>query len=226
MNARASFDLSVYLVVGRDDCRRHGLEAVIDAALAGGATLVQLREKHLPPADYLELARALLPRLEAAGVPLVVNDRVEEALALGADEGRVGVHVGQGDLPVRQVRARLGPAAVLGLSVRRPEEAAAAPAGLVDHLGVGPVFATATKANAPDPIGPEGVAAVRAVTDLPLVGIGGITAARAGAVIAAGAQGVAVVSAIAGQADPAAATAEIARAVAAARRAEGAPDQR
>jgi thiamine-phosphate pyrophosphorylase len=211
-------DLSVYLVVGQGDCRHRDLDAVVAGALEGGATLVQLREKTLSAEDYLALARRLLPRLEAAGVPLVVNDRVAEALALGAGEGRVAVHVGQADMPVAAVRERIGPDCVLGLSVRLPEEAAAVPAGIVDHLGVGPVYATATKANAPDPIGPEGVSAVRAVTDLPLVGIGGITAERAPDVIAAGAQGVAVVSAIAGAEDPAAATRRVAERVAAAQR--------
>lgn len=216
MSARDRFDLSVYLVLGPDDCRHQGLEAVVAAALAGGATCVQLREKYLPAAEYLDLARALLPKLERAGVPLVVNDRVEEALVLGAAAGRVAVHVGQGDMPVAEVRERLGPVPILGLSVRTPDEAGAVPEGLVDHLGVGPVYATATKANAPDPIGPDGLAAVRAVTGLPLVGIGGITAARAPEVIAAGAQGVAVVSAIAGAQDPEAATRQIVQAVRAA----------
>jgi thiamine-phosphate pyrophosphorylase len=210
-------DLSVYLVIGRGDCRAFGLEETVARALGGGVTLVQLREKELPARDYLDLARALLPALDAAGLPLVVNDRVEEALELGAAAGRVALHVGQQDMPVREVRARIGPDCVLGLSVRTPEEAAAVPEGVVDHLGVGPVYATTTKANAPDPIGPEGLAAVRAVTPLPLVGIGGITVARAPDAIAAGADGVAVVSAIAGSDDPQAAAAGFATAVSAAR---------
>jgi thiamine-phosphate pyrophosphorylase len=210
-------DLSVYLVLGQADCRHHALDAVVEAALAGGATCVQLREKHLGAEAYLELARRLLPSLDRAGIPFVVNDRVEEALTLGAAEGRVAVHLGQGDMPVAEARDRLGPTPVLGLSVRTPEEAVAVPDGLVDHLGVGPAYATTTKDSAPTPIGPRGLAAVRAVTSLPLVGIGGITAARAPEIVAAGAQGVAVVSAIAGAEDPEAATREIAEAVARAR---------
>ena len=213
MTARQAFDLSVYLVLGHGDCRHHGLEEVVAAALRGGATLVQLREKNLPAQDYLELARSLLPLLDRASVPLVVNDRVEEAVALGAADGKVGLHVGQNDLPAAEVRARVGPRPFLGLSVRRPEEAMAAPLEAVDHLGVGPVYATTTKANAAAPIGPAGVAAVRAVTSLPLVGIGGITVEQAPEVIAAGAQGVAVVSAIAGSDDPQSATARLAQAV-------------
>ncbi|MGP1255321.1 MAG: thiamine phosphate synthase [Kiloniellales bacterium] len=213
MSARPAVDLSVYLVLGRNDCRHHGLEEVVARALAGGTTLVQLREKELPASDYLELARSLLPLLDRAGVPLIVNDRVEEAVALGAIDGKVGVHVGQDDQPAAEVRKRIGPQAVLGLSVRRPEDAVAAPAEALDHLGVGPVYTTTTKANAAAPIGPEGVAAVRAVTALPLVGIGGITVERAPEVIAAGAQGVAVVSAIAGSNNPETATADFARAV-------------
>ena len=213
MSARPAVDLSVYLVLGRNDCRHHGLEEVVARALAGGTTLVQLREKELPASDYLELARSLLPLLDRAGVPLIVNDRVEEAVALGAIDGKVGVHVGQDDQPAAEVRKRIGPQAVLGLSVRRPEDAVAAPAEALDHLGVGPVYTTTTKANAAAPIGPEGVAAVRAVTALPLVGIGGITVERAPEVIAAGAQGVAVVSAIAGSNNPETATADFTRAV-------------
>ena len=217
MTARQAFDLSVYLVLGRGDCRRHGLEDVVAAALSGGATLVQLREKDLPAQDYLELARSLLPLLDRAGVPLVVNDRVEEAVALGAADGKVGLHVGQDDLPATEVRKRVGPRPFLGLSVRRPAEALAAPSEAVDHLGVGPVYTTTTKADAAAPIGPEGVAAVRAVTAQPRVGIGGLTVERAPEVVAAGAQGVAVVSAIAGNDDPEAATAAFARAVRGAR---------
>ena len=101
--SRRNPDLSVYLVIGRADCRAFGLEDTVAKALAGGATLVQLREKELPPRDYLELARSLLTVLEKAGVPLVVNDRVEEALELGAAEGRVALHVGQRGLPWPQV---------------------------------------------------------------------------------------------------------------------------
>jgi len=206
---RPAFDLSLYLVVGPADCRGRPLEQVVAAALAGGVTLVQLRDKTASEAEFLALGRALLPLCRAAGVPLIVNDHLEAALALGAE----GLHLGQDDSAVAEARTRLGPDRLLGVSAGSPAELAAVPQELVDYLGVGPVHATGSKADAGAAIGPEGVAAVRVLTDLPLVGIGGLTAARAPAVIRAGARGVAVVSAIAGAEDPEAAARELRRAV-------------
>ena len=210
---RTPFDLSVYFVVGEADVGRHDLVSVVSAAVRGGATLIQLREKDTEHEHVVALAKALkaaLPR----HVPLILNDHAEAALASGAD----GVHLGQDDGPPAAARALLGPEAIIGLSVGNLAEAAVSDVGLVDYLGVGPVFATGTKADAGAAIGPEGVRPVRQALDRPSVAIGGITVRSAEAVIAAGADGVAVVSAIARAEDPEAAAHALKKAVLAGRR--------
>jgi thiamine-phosphate pyrophosphorylase len=167
----------------------------------------------------VEEVRALVALLRPQKIPLIVNDRADVAVAADAD----GVHIGQKDLSARDVRAIVGPERIVGLSVGSPQEFAASAEDLpfVDYLGVGPVRATATKADAGAAIGIAGVRAVQALTRLPVVAIAGIDAALAGELIRAGADGVAVVSAICAAADPRAATRAIAQAVAAARRADG-----
>ncbi len=205
---RTPFDLSVYFVVGEADVGRHDLVSVVSAAVRGGATLIQLREKDAEHEHVVALAKALkaaLPR----HVPLILNDHAEAALASGAD----GVHLGQDDGSPEAARALLGPEAIIGLSVGNLAEAAVSDVGLVDYLGVGPVFATGTKADAGAAIGPEGVRPVRQALDRPSVAIGGITVSSAEAVIAAGADGVAVVSAIARADDPEAAAHALKKAV-------------
>lgn len=163
---------------------------VARAAVAGGATAVQLRDKGLPARELTELARAMGDICRPAGVLFLVNDRVDVAVAAGAD----GAHIGQEDLPVAAARALLGPSAVLGVSVANPEEARLAEAGGASYLGVGSVYATASKADAGAPIGLSGLAAVRRGTGLPIVAIGGLTADNACPVLGAGADGVAVIS--------------------------------
>lgn len=214
MSGRPAFDLSLYLVVGEADVGAQGLEDLVAQAVAGGVTLVQLRDKTADEPRFVDLARALKAVLRPYGIPLIVNDRVDAAIAVDAE----GLHVGQDDLAPAEARERIGADKILGLTAGLPELARAAPAGIVDYLGVGPVHATLSKADHKPPIGVAGIAAVRAVTDLPIVAIGGLTATRATAVIEAGADGIAVVSAICGAADPAAAARELRRAIAAARR--------
>ena len=209
MSIGRAFNLSLYLVIGRADVGARALTDVVAAALAGGASLVQLREKTLVGRDLIQLGLSLKAVTDRFSVPLIVNDRVEEALAIGA----AGVHVGQADLDPLLARARLGASAILGLSAGTAAEAAAAPAGAIDYLGVGPFAATVSKADARAPIGAAGIAAVRAVTDLPLVAIGGLGVETAGAAIAAGAEGIAVVSAIAGAPNPEAAARRLRAAV-------------
>lgn len=187
---------------------------VARAALAGGATLVQLRDKGATAAALFRLAAALLPLCRQAGVPLVVNDRLDVALAAGAD----GVHLGQDDLPAAEARRLLGPDRILGVSAATPAEARAAEQAGADYVGVGPVFPTATKPDAGEAVGLKALAAVRAAVAIPVLAIGGITAANAGAAVAAGADGVAVISAVSRAPDMAAAVRDLARAVAAARR--------
>jgi thiamine-phosphate pyrophosphorylase len=206
---RPRFALDLYLVTDRVQCARRGLERVVAEAVAGGVTLVQLRDDETPASELVDLACRLKALLAPAGVPLIVNNRLDVAVAAGAD----GAHVGQGDDPAREVRALLGPEAILGLSITDPAQLAAVDASIVDYLGVGPVFATATKADAAPAMGLAGLSATRAGTSLPVVAIGGIDAANAAEVVRAGADGIAVVSAICSAAAPRAAAARLARLV-------------
>jgi thiamine-phosphate pyrophosphorylase len=198
--------LGLYLVLGGADCGARDLGDLVRAALAGGVTCVQLREKQLDTRAFVARALRLKEVLAEAPrrVPLIINDRLDVALAAGAD----GVHVGASDMPVEIVR-RLWPEAIIGYSVEA--EGADLPAG-VDYLAASPVFATATKPDAAPALGLAGLRALRARTAAPLVAIGGIGIANATAVFEAGADGIAVVSAICASADPAAAAAALARA--------------
>jgi thiamine-phosphate pyrophosphorylase len=189
------------LVTDRGMIGTRSLDDVVAAAVAGGVTSVQLREKDTPTRAFVELARALDRRLSAVGVPLFVNDRVDVALAADVRN----VHVGQSDMHPDDVRTLLGPDGVIGLSITALDEMRAADLAAVDYIGVGPIHPTGSKADASPAIGLPGLAAIRAVTALPIVAIGGIGVAEAGPVRAAGADGIAVVSAIMAAADPRAA---------------------
>ncbi|BFR49160.1 thiamine phosphate synthase [Nitratidesulfovibrio sp. HK-II] len=213
MNAEAAVrrevDYGVYLVTDRALCRGRALADVVAAAVAGGVTVVQLREKHADTHEFVELARALKALLAPRGVPLLINDRVDVAQACRAD----GVHVGQGDMHPAEVRALLGHTALVGLSVETMDQAREAETLDVDYLGVSPVFATPTKTDTAPPWGLDGLARLRAATGRTLVAIGGIGAANAASVLTAGADGLAVVSALCAADDPERAAAELRRAV-------------
>jgi thiamine-phosphate pyrophosphorylase len=183
------------------------------AAVAGGVTMVQLRDKRASTSEMVETGKALQAVLAGTGVPLVVNDDVEAAIALGAD----GLHVGQHDCDAYAARQRIGPDMILGLSVETEALAAAIDAGAVDYAGVGPVFATATKPDHEQPVGLGGLAPPVAASPVPTVAIGGLKAEHAAAVLAAGVDGLAVVSAICGKPDPSHAARQIAEAIARAR---------
>jgi thiamine-phosphate pyrophosphorylase len=195
------------------DPERAGPFDLVDLArrvAAGGATLVQLRDKKRDTRVMVAAARAIKAVLAPFAVPFVVNDRVDIALAAGAD----GVHLGQDDMTAEDARHILGPQAVIGLSIKSIEEAEAAPVDLIDYAGIGGIYATISKAQTKAPIGPEGFAGVAAVlrrraSTLPLCGIAGIDAGNAGAVIAAGADGVAVISALSLAPDPTAAARDL-----------------
>jgi thiamine-phosphate pyrophosphorylase len=202
-------DLSVYLVTDRSLSRGRELVEVVLAAVRGGATVVQLREKEAPARETLELGRVLLGRLRPLGVPLIVNDRVDLALALGAD----GVHVGQGDLPPEVARRLMGPDALVGLSITGPGDLSTLDPSVVDYAGVGPLFPTTSKADATPALGLEDFARLRRLLPVPVVAIGGISTANAAAVIAAGADGVSVVSAICSAEDCELAASTLVRAV-------------
>jgi thiamine-phosphate pyrophosphorylase len=176
---------------------------LVEAILAGGATLLQLRAKDVPTGELVALARAAQACAESAGALLIINDRVDVAQLVGA----AGVHLGQGDLPPAAARAILGPDQVIGFSTHDIDQVdAAVAAGAIDYLAFGPIFPTASKRD-PDPVqGLQALAEVRARCPLPLVAIGGITAPTLADVLAAGADAVAMIGAIAGAADPARAT--------------------
>ena len=191
-------DLRLHLVTDSALCGARGVEAVVEAAVRGGATCVQLREKSLDTRPFVERARALKALLAPLGVPLLINDRVDVALACGAD----GLHVGQSDMAPEDVR-RLMPQGLIGLSIESLAQLGAAEAAPVDYYGISPVFATATKSDAAPALGLDGLRAIRALTKRPLVAIGGIGFENAASVIAAGADGLAVVSLLCAAADPA-----------------------
>lgn len=186
-------NLSVYFVTpdGAED-------AVVLAALRGGATVIQLRDKQATDAEMIAQARRLLPACAAAGVPLIINDRIEVALASGAS----GLHIGQSDGDPRMIRAALGRDHILGLSVETLDQLAALPNNDVDYIGAGPVRATATKPDHALPIGMEGLARIVAACPVPTVAIGGVSATDIAKLKSIGCAGLAVVSAIAQAPDP------------------------
>ena len=189
----------------------HSLQGVVRELLAAGVRLVQLRDKEADGRRLYEQACQLLALTRPVGALLVIDDRVDVALAAGAD----GVHVGQDDLPAAEVRRLAGPGLLLGVSCATPEEATRAERDGADYLGVGSVFPTGSKADAGEPIGLPGLQRVVVATRLPVVAIGGITAENAASVMAVGAAGIAVVSALMGASDPLAAARTLMRVTAA-----------
>lgn len=190
--------LRLYLVTDQPALRGRSLTDVVRQAVQGGVTCVQLREKSANTRDFVALACALGALLKPRGVPLVINDRVDVALACGAQ----GVHLGQSDMPPALARQLLPPEVFIGLSVENLDDVQSAVHQPVDYLGVSPVYATSTKLDTAPPWGLDGLRQVRAMTALPLVAIGGIHLHNARAVIDAGADGLAVVSAICSADDP------------------------
>lgn len=193
-------DWRVYLVT--DPSARGGVVETALAAARAGAGVVQLRDKHATDAAMIAEARALKAGLDPLGVPLIINDRIAVAQAVGA----AGVHVGQGDDSVAQARAALGPDAIVGLSVENDTQLAAVDWGVVDYIGASPVHATPTKPDHATPLGLDGLARLCAGARGPVVAIGGLGVDDAPAIRRAGAAGMAVVSAICAADDPAAVT--------------------
>jgi thiamine-phosphate pyrophosphorylase len=197
MERARKVDLSLYALVDPDRAGGHALPELARLIAKGGATLVQLRDKHSDTRAMVEAARAIGASLEPLRVPLLINDRVDVALAAGAD----GVHVGQTDMAVEDARRLLGPNAIIGLSIKTPAQAEAAPVELLDYAAIGGVYATTSKDNPDPPIGEGGLAKIAAIfrrrrPDLPLCAIAGIDAGNAAATIKAGADGVAIISAL------------------------------
>jgi len=202
---RQTFDLSLYLVIGPDHCAGRPLADVAEAAVRGGAGMIQLRDKTSTSRSQIDSARELKARLGPLGVPLLINDRVDVVLAAGAD----GVHLGQSDMDPSDARGLLGDNAIIGVTVHNLDEARAVPLELVDYVSIGGVFATSSKNNPNPPIDIAGLAEIAALFDLPLVAIAGITRGNAASVIAAGVEGIAVISAVCAPEDPRAAAADL-----------------
>ena len=199
-------ELRLNAIVDPERAGGHDLADLARLCAEGGATLVQLRDKMSETRAMVDNARAIKRALAPFGVPFVVNDRIDVALAAKAD----GVHIGPDDMAVEDARALLGRDAIIGLSIKSVREAEAAPVELIDYVGSGGIYVTLSKRQKNKPIGPEGLARIvealrRRAPKLPLAGIAGIDASNAAAVIAAGADGVAVISALSLAPDPAAA---------------------
>jgi thiamine-phosphate pyrophosphorylase len=185
-------DYSLYLVTDEELSRGRPPREVVEAALRGGVTMVQYREKSASTLRMIEEAREIRELCRRAGVPFIVNDRLDVALAVEAD----GVHMGQDDMPAARARALIGEGMILGVSAGSPEEACRAEADGADYIGASPVFATPTKPDAPTPLGVDGLKRLAAAAHVPVVAIGGMNGENAAQIIAAGAAGIAVVSAI------------------------------
>ncbi|TMJ04745.1 MAG: thiamine phosphate synthase [Alphaproteobacteria bacterium] len=203
-------DLRLNAIVDPERANGRPLAELARMVVAGGATLIQLRDKYGATRRMIDAARAIHEALAGTGVPLVVNDRVDVALAAQAD----GVHVGQDDMRVEDARRLLGREAIIGLSIKSVAQANAAPLELLDYVGVGGVYATTSKDNPDPPIGVEGLREIVGALHarrraLPICAIAGIDAANAAPVIAAGADGVAVISALSMSSDPQAAARQL-----------------
>lgn len=198
--------LKLYLVTDRDLCLGRKLEDVVAKAVAGGVTMVQLREKDAPTGEFIALGRRLKALLSPLGVPLIINDRVDVALAVDAD----GVHIGQSDMPYELARRLMGPDKIIGLSVESMADLEAANAiADLDYVGISPVYATPTKEDTAEPFGLEGLRKAVALSTHPTVAIGGMNCDTIGDVMATGCDGVAVVSAICSAPSPSKASEEL-----------------
>jgi thiamine-phosphate pyrophosphorylase len=190
---------------------RDGRDAlgVVSAVVGAGARVVQVRHKGCTDRELYEFAARVVAVCDERGAGCIVNDRVDVALAVGA----AGTHLGADDLPIEAARRLGGPGHLLGGTARDPRRAAELVAAGADYLGVGPAYATGTKEGLPDPLGPDGVAAVARAVDVPVIAVAGVTVDRVPELLAAGAHGVAVVTAVSEAADPAQATRDLLRAL-------------
>ncbi len=202
---KKNIDYSLCLVTDQKLCRGRELIDVVMEAVAGGVSIVQIREKDSHTRDFLQLAAAIKKQLKNTNVPLIINDRVDVAIAAGAD----GVHVGQSDLPCSAVREMLGPDKIVGVSINTFDQITEAGKLDIDYLSLSPVFPTPTKPGTTPAFGIEGLKKARQMTSRPMMTIGGIDKNNLGDIIAAGMDGVAVVSAICSAPSPAAAAREL-----------------
>jgi len=207
------FHPRLYVITGAAFLRGRSLEAVVTAALEGGADCIQLREKVSSGRELLAAGQLIRRLTREQGALYIVNDRIDVAAATDAD----GVHLGQGDLPLAVARDLLGPDKLVGISTHNVAEAVAAEAAGADYIGLGPMFPTQTKLDTEPVVGPTGVREVRRHVQLPIVAIGGIKHEHVPAIIRGGATTVAVISAVIGADDPAAAARAFCQSIATAR---------
>ena len=207
MRMKPNFDLSLYLVTDRTLAQGRDMGWIVREAVAGGVTMVQLREKNCSTAEFVTLALDLKKALQPLGIPLIINDRIDVAMAVDAD----GVHIGQSDMPYERARALLGRDKIIGLSVETMDEVIAANTLDVDYIGISPVYATPTKTDTLTPFGLEGIEKVMRLTRHRCVAIGGMNRETIGKVIGRGVEGVAMVSAIVAAESPRQASAELAK---------------
>src|SRR3989338_1370757 len=196
---------NLYLAADQDLAGNRQIERIVEGAVAGGVTVVQLRAKKAGARDIMALGNRLHTITQKAGVPIIVNDRIDIALAIGAE----GAHVGQSDLPAALARKILGPRKILGVSVKTVSDALRAQKDGADYLGVGDIFGTRSKKDAGKPIGLEAIRRIARRVRIPVIGIGGISAENAYQVIEAGADGIAVISALVLAPNPAIAAQEL-----------------
>lgn len=200
-----NIDYSLYIVTDRGLSSGRTTLEIVKAAVRGGATCVQLREKTCPTLEFIEQAQSVKEYLREHNIPLIINDRLDVAQAVQAD----GVHLGQTDMPFGMAKAILKDSMIIGISAESLEDAIKAEKGGADYIGVSPIFATPTKTDTAPPLGLEGLRKIRKAVRLPLVGIGGLNKDNAGEVIKNGADGIAVVSAIVAADDPEKAAGEL-----------------
>ncbi|KPJ67837.1 MAG: thiamine-phosphate pyrophosphorylase [Coxiella sp. DG_40] len=188
----------LYLIVDQLNCHQCDIETVVTEAIKGGVDAVQLREKNASTQEIIELGKKLQVLLYKHNVPLIINDRVDIAMALNAN----GVHLGQKDMPYHSARKLLGNKKIIGISVSNSEQAHKAQQWDVNYLGIGPVFETSTKLDTSPVIGIEGLRRICSISKHPIIAIGGINVTNAHSVLSAGATGIATVSAICGANNP------------------------
>ena len=193
-----SSKLKLYLVTDPHLCASFGLVNTVNAAIKGGITMVQLRDKEASTKERVEIGRALKKILKDSEIPLIINDDIEAAVAIDAD----GIHVGQSDENPIAIRSKIGREKIVGLSCETIKDARDADPALVDYIGISPVFPTKTKSDFNAYIGLDGISDIVNATSIPSVAIGGLKKEHCGEIFIRGCKGMAVISAICGKKDP------------------------
>lgn len=206
---RKPFELDLYLVTDRDLSLDRPLRDIVEKAVKGGVTMVQLREKSASTREFIQEALEIKPLLRQYNIPLIINDRVDIALAIDAD----GVHLGQSDMHWKMARQLLGPDKIIGLSIEKAEQLEEANEADIDYIGISPVFTTPTKKELENELGLKGTSEIARNSNHPSVAIGGINLTNVTDVLLTGTNGVSVVSAICSAEDPEAAAKELSKVI-------------